>query len=308
MQLSYSYGGGVSLPPGTFPDPPVRERKPDPGPSLCQLCTNWSATLFPVGDAIIEEKHDGIRALWIRDALVSRNGLPLVAAQDLEPILRVLESRFGEPMMFDCEYVEAGGIDATLATWRRPGGKGTLHIFDAVPLRVWDGYEDGPTLIDRKIRFADIMAVSEVTAGDLRIELAQWQSCPDADFAESMAQDVWARGGEGVVVKRASGRYQCRRSRDWLRLKQTITYDMVVDDVKPMKDDPDALGAIGVRFGNRKCWVHAGFTDKERRILWAIRDQVIGRIAEIACMGATATGALRSGRFLRWRTDKSGSA
>jgi len=304
-------------------DPAAVEPKPwdQHSGELCQLVTDYDPKFLPSGGAIVERKHDGWRAIWLRGELVSRSGATLWSTAHLWPALRELEARFGEPMTFHGEYVVAEDFMATSSECNSAKnaampveGRGVLHLFDAVPVQVWDGRERGHRLEYRKYLLKGELANlrSYGTRGyhlhfvDHKAAHSDWDVQPMFDIAERY-------GHEGIVIKDPRSFHAAGRSRTWMRLKRSLTLDLrVIGYTEQMRKVegvkggvPDGvLGSITVDNGGKPVKVGIGFDERERAVLWHHPDRLIGRIAEIAAMEITDNGSLRQPRFLRWRDDK----
>lgn len=292
-----------------LPEPVAVEPKPwdQHSGEICQLVTDYDPKYLPAGGAIVERKHDGWRAVWLRGELVSRSGATLWSTAHLWPALRELEARFGEPMTFHGEYDVDGSFAATSAecngaknAGKPVEGRGVLHIFDAVPMSVWEGREAGLPLLERKC--------------DLSCKGGPWPNgglhfvkhlyASSDRLVRSAATGAFLNGHEGVVVKDARAPYVSGRSRAWMRLKRSLTLDLRVIGYGARKDDPGILAHIIVDNGGKACKVASGFDERERAVLLHHPERMIGRIAEIGAMEILDSGALRQAKFLRWRDDK----
>jgi DNA ligase-1 len=274
---------------------------------LAQLVVDYTPKFFPAAGAIVERKHDGIRALWINGQLITRNGLPIWCSVHLWPQLADLERRLGGAFMIDGEYVEPGGFIGTLrrfneTRWERAPAKGwgKLHIWDAVPLDVWQGRVHGLPLIDRKATLRAAMA----GAGDGLAYVEHSYTICD-QFAASLAQEAFTAGHEGIVIKAAASLHQSGRSRAWQRIKRKVTLDLQVIGYGEGKGErAGTLSHIIVDLEGRAVKVAIGFTERERGELWWHPTRIAGRIAEITAMEVCEWGGLRQPRFIRWRDDK----
>jgi ATP-dependent DNA ligase len=206
--------------------------------SLCQELAVWDGVTMPEGGAFVEEKHDGWRLLHINGKCFTRRGMPYRGIAHIERALDLLQRQYDAPMFFDGEYVVGTGLHTLAQTkahqdrlWRT-GDDGVLHVFDAVPMSQWEVDECRLTLSARKVLLLD--AIEGMKADPLSWECG-WQDgveCPvkfvdhqfahDAYDVESMAREVWARQGEGVVIKDPYSPYRRNRNTDWQKHRRDI--------------------------------------------------------------------------------------
>lgn len=276
---------------------------------LCELVVNYAPRFLPAR-AIVERKHDGMRALWIDGKLVTRGGATLWCTAHLWADLAALDAEFGEPMFLDMEYREAGGFGATArrtsrAIWERGpvDGTGDVWLWDAVPTRVWREGGASAALVARKRDLHAALTRLQSPGRAAGLHYVDHVAVAGEAHLRAIEAAEYARGGEGVVVKDATAQHHPGRSRYWQRLKRKLSLDLVVIGYSESKSDPGTLGAIIVDHDGVGVRVHAGFTDRERIVLWHYPDCVVGRIAEIEAMEATELGSLRQPRFLNWRDD-----
>lgn len=215
----------------TLPDPPANLPGAHAAPELCLIVDQYREELLP-RDAIAEVKIDGIRCLYIAGRLWTREGSPLEAAEHCLPILRAMESAYGRPMFFDGEYVEEGGLEATIAAFRSRRGAGCLWLFDAVPFDEWkSGKASRQPLLERKKELRRTLL--KVTEGGTGIPVGYVEHIAplDARLVELYARDLWSSGFEGMVIKSGSTRYLRKRTCDWMKLKLRSVSTMQVVDV-----------------------------------------------------------------------------
>ncbi len=271
-------------------------------PEPCCLATHWSEATHPK-DAVAETKIDGVRALYVDVSIVSREALPLDCALHCLPALHELEKCYGQPMVFDGEYQEPGGLQPTLAAMRCGMGCGTFWIFDAVPYAEWRVNRFTERRKNRRFTLAQHLAT-------LNMEFVALVGCvevPTPTDALAVAQRAWANGGEGIVVKSDRDLYFRGRGKVWQKLKQKQTFDGVIVDalikdgrcnaimVKMPADSPSP-GKV-VRIGSN-------IPEELREALAVASGDFIGWIAEIGFNDTTDTGNLRGGYFIRMRDDK----
>ncbi len=124
-------------------------------------------------------------------------------------------------------------------------------------------------------------------------------------------------GYEGIMIKDPNAPYVCKKSFLWMKLKPTITVDLIATDVE--KGDPDKLFAHtmgGIVFEGVeddkfiKVTCGGGYTIEMRDEFWEARKQIPGHMGEIEADAVTmdkdGNYSLRFPRFVRWRDIEPG--
>ena len=203
---------------------------------LFQLAGEWRGGV-PDHGTMVEEKLDGVRAGWIGGELLTREGQPIGGIEHIAYRLRSIEKAAGHAIMFDGEFLAPGGYRATLRHigqgLRAPEG-GTLHLFDAMPAGEWA--EGGTTrpLYERKRMLREWVALAadpseqwdwrrgtkgrEPLGPALTVVSDTW-AATQAEV-ERLANEIWAKGGEGVMIKDAESVYCRARSNAWRKYKR----------------------------------------------------------------------------------------
>ncbi len=206
--------------------------------SLCALAGNWQGEM-PDGGAMTESKLDGWRLLYIDGQCFTRNGMPYKGVRHIERALALLQMQFDRPHFLDGEFVVGTGIHTLAQTkahqdsgWKG-GDAGTLWLFDTVPLDRWRSDDCEMPLYERKKALGGairgMMGAPEAwelgwTEGvECPVKIVPDQWAFDRGDVERMALDVWARGGEGVLVKDAESLYRRRRSEAWQKYRKDIS-------------------------------------------------------------------------------------
>lgn len=209
--------------------------------ALCQLVADWRGVL-PPGGALASEKIDGWRALWFTGLdgvarLWTRGGIPIEGTAHIAHHCARLERLAGEPLFLDGEFQVAGSLAATKAWcergWKQGGEAGQLFLFDGMPLDEWRA-GGSPTPLYRRSEWLSALARSAEAECEWtwrershgRDELLPpvvvvpdvWAE--DAGDALRIAGEIWARNGEGAVLKCPESPYQRKRSPDWMKVKQ----------------------------------------------------------------------------------------
>lgn len=204
-----------------FAPPALPDRDPRfvHGPSeLCTLAVKWDGTV-PADGLIVQEKVDGIRALWIDGQLVTRGGNAIGGTSHIAAALAQLERSFGRPMFLDGEFQVDDALRPTLrhlANGGRYGDAGRLFLFDAVPLDDWRA-DRCPMPLSARLKALD--AARDALAGDA-VSVLPWRSCVTSGAVRGEAESVWARSGEGLVAKVPASFYRRRRYRAWAKVKR----------------------------------------------------------------------------------------
>ena len=207
---------------------------------LVQLLSDWRGAI-PDSGAWIEEKKDGWRAFFIPDwrgtaHLWTRNGHPIEGVGHIMHQLARMEREAGEKMFFDGELVVDGSLAATkhwCETGYKLGGEaGVFHVFDAMPLNQWKAGGGATPLYQRK---ATLKALVEATTepewewrpgsrgrdddAPAAVQLVADDWAFDAREVVEKAREIWAAGGEGLVIKDAEAPYQRKRCNAWQKVK-----------------------------------------------------------------------------------------
>lgn len=206
---------------------------------LCQLAATWSGTL-PDDGWLWQEKVDGWRALYLRDhkgqpRLFTRNGHPIEGTGHITWRLAQIEEAAGEPMMFDGEFQVGGSLEAT-KRWCESGHKaggeaGQLFLFDAIPLSDWERGQCSVPQVDRLQRLREAIAAAEGDGWDWRpgsrgrdealppVVMLEDGWCFTPSDVTQEARRIWARKGEGLMLKDPLAPYQRNRSDAWQKVK-----------------------------------------------------------------------------------------
>lgn len=284
---------------------PALRRKPEAQSLLCNPVVDWKGAV-PAGGAIVEPKIDGMRALWIDGEICSREGSPIYGVEHIARKLRAIEHEACVQMFFDGEFQVGGAFGPTISHFQSAGiegpDAGTLFLFDAVPMRVWRGDDPCEALEVRRGKL-DRMAAPHVGP---ELQVLPWAFMTDAGEIQEKARELIGAGGEGILVKHALSTYRRTGSAAWQRIRKTLTLDVPVVAVTPHRVNEGLLGALVVDLEGVRVKVPGGYSDAERRELWAMRDRLPGAIVEVQAMERTARGSLRQCVFVRMRPDKGG--
>ena len=210
---------------------------------LCQLVGTYRGEFPADGQQVVQQKIDGFRCLYFAGIdgvkrLWSRNGIPLNGLAHILARCRAMEEAAGCDLFLDGEFQVSGTLLATKAwcerAWKLGGCNGTFFAFDCLSFADWQrGGTDQPWL-ERQERLHELVAATE----DIPRE-PSWASGASGEpvperYVQALsgelilshagvvraAEEVWAAGGEGLVLKRIDSPYRRNRTSDWLKVKQ----------------------------------------------------------------------------------------
>ena len=242
---------------------------------------------MPIGDYLVSEKYDGVRAIWTGEQLLTRNGNQIHApAWFVAPLPAVWLD--GELWTQRQNFEALSAIVRTQVAnderWRQVSYK----VFDMpdAELPFEQRYRNYSDLI-REINVEHIQAVK--------------QQRFDSNHALSEhLQTLVEKGAEGLMLHLATAHHTAGRSDTLLKLKPYFDDEAVVIEHLPGKGKyTNMLGALRVR--NKQdveFSVGSGFTDKERA-----NPPPIGSVITYKYHGYTNNGLPRFASFLRLRED-----
>lgn len=263
---------------------------------------------------VAEEKFDGSRYL----AFYTKSGVRIVSRRGVEKTDRLpklvadLESiREGIPAgtILDGEVV-AGTFSETISLVNSLGSRGVdastpyrYMLFDI--LKVGKDWVVEQPFTARRTMLAGVCQLLSAS----RAEVPQLTpSIPGGRFASSL-EKIWSAGGEGLIVKKVSARYeQGKRSRSWIKVKSVLDADGVILGFTAGEGKySNTVGAIVVgQYKNGKLTPItkiSGMTDEVRYTLGGSPKSFIGQVVEFAYQNRTDE-SYRHPRFKRFRADK----
>jgi len=135
------------------------------------------------------------------------------------------------------------------------------------------------------------------------------------DVMRRFATDSVAAGYEGIMIKDVDAPYECKRSTFWMKWKPVMTVDLnIIGFEEGTGRNLGRLGAIiceGVD-NDRSIRVNvgSGLSDADRDEYWTSRDDLLGRVVEVAADAVTqnqdGSYSLRFPRFIRFRGFEAG--
>ncbi len=283
------------------------------------------------GEKFLDVKLDGVRILAVCDVetqlvtLYTRNGHINSNFQNIERRLTDALPHMTESVVVDGEMVSCN-FNALMTQINRKSDVDTSDAhyatFDIIPLA---DFLTGRCEIKQRDREESIKKFCKDHNNELD-EFIYHVPKIKVDLSTDDGQHIMAEfnknalfaGYEGIMIKDPDAPYICKKSFLWMKLKPTITVDLIVTAVEigdPNKEFAHTLGALvcegtdGGGFIKVNCG--GGFSVKQRDEFWAARESIPGHMVEIRADAITidkdGNYSLRFPRFVRWRDIEPGA-
>jgi DNA ligase-1 len=293
----------------------------------CQLATDSNDHVNKMkGIKRLEQKLDGVRVLAVMTksttSLYSRNGKPFENFPHIVESLDDIRNRFAKffgthshGFVLDGEIIGESFQALMKQAQRKSDVKTTdmvYSIFDIVPLEdfergFWNAQQHKRLAVLEQYRavFDSTNCVRLMDGIEVDLNTAEGH-----DVMHRYATDAVTAGFEGIMIKDLDAPYECRRSTFWMKWKPVITVDLnIVGFEQGTGRNADRLGAIiceGVdNDRNIRVNVGSGLSDTNRDEYWLARNDLLGRVVEVAADAVTqnqdGTYSLRFPRFVRFR-------
>ena len=295
----------------------------------CQLATDSSDHQSKMkGVKRVECKLDGVRVLALctknRVTLYSRNGKIFENFPDIESQLNLVKNRMSletkGPFVLDGEIVGESFQALMKQAQRKSDARTkdmTYYIFDVVPLADFErGFWNAQQ--HKRLLMLDANKQEIETQPNLRVMPGMTVDLDTAeghDIMSRFATDAVTEGFEGIMIKDLGAPYECKRTTFWMKWKPVMTVDLnIVGFEEGTGRNSGRLGAIiceGTDNDRRiRVNVGSGLSDADRDEYWSARDDLLGRVVEVAADAVTqnqdGSYSLRFPRFVRFRGFEQG--
>jgi DNA ligase 1 len=269
-----------------------------------------------VGNYALTLKLDGTRCTAIKQnnkiKFFTRNGQTIEGLNELAHAMR----HFPNDFVYDGELLlknESGLDSATLfretqKVLRKDGEKLNIRfiLFDVL---LYAEFVQGKSDIkyDGRQVYLKRLLNREENKNELLELVPTYYVGSDVTKISEVMKLVTAQGLEGLMINRLDAPYECKRSKNLLKVKEFHTIDLRIVGVEEHKHG-DKLGALVVDYKGNLVNVGSGYNDAERQLLWLQREEVIGKIVEVKYFEETKNQnggiSLRFPTFERMRYDK----
>ena len=163
------------------------------------------------------------------------------------------------------------------------------------------GQESMPFLerYKRACRYVEMVNMPEV-------QIAKIHRTGSHAEVQYVAEQVWAKGGEGAIGKRIDAPYSMgKRNKDIIKVKCEVNLEMKVVGLAEGEGKYEGTtGKLIVQQADGTRHGVSGMSDDERDAWWDNPKLIKGKVVEIQAMAVLENGSLREGRFKAVRHDK----
>lgn len=268
---------------------------------------------FP-GPLLVEPKMDGLRALIFADpsnpVVLSRKGLELPKLRPFAEFLakaapgHVFDGEaFAENWQSTITAVKNMTVDDANAT--------KIYLFDLIPISAFHQKRFEQPQHKRKKDLKEILRETGNLGGMLRY--TPHRVAKNRSDLQDCYTEFLVHGFEGAVAKDPHGIWipgSKGRGKAWWKFKEEHTEDYeIIGTFEGKNQFEGSLGGIYIDVDGVSVKVGTGFKATkgdplDRRALWRMRDDLIGKTAEVSYQEKTPDGSLRNPRIKRIRDDK----
>ena len=253
----------------------------------------------------ISTKIDGCRVIAIKEngtvRLISRQGKPWTGLVEVENDIKnlvadnfVLDGELTIDNFMKYPSKEVYKMTTKIVSTKDEVKKGiTLNAFDMMSLANWNEkncsltYDERQTLLKNTLKATDHPHISYVEDVYTGYDVSK--------IEELMKGVVRTEDWEGLVIKFTDSIYEWKRSKNWLKVKQMETYDLIIVDIFEGENSlTNSLGGFiaEITLPDGK-FVHteigSGFTLEDRELFWKTRSSLIGKAIEVQGFELTTT-------------------
>jgi DNA ligase-1 len=266
---------------------------------------------------IISTKLDGNRLVIIKRngniKMFTRQGKIMEGLIEIETDANLLPDN----MVYDGELI-ADNINnlpsdelfrVTMTKARKDGVKQGLifNCFDMLPLDEFEKGKSKAKCSERKHNLEDVL--NKLNLKYISNVKTLYEGSDESKILELLN---WAKSNnlEGVMCQLSDGQYECKRTKNILKVKAMQDMDLKVVGIERGEGKYcNTLGRINVEYKDNIIGVGSGFSDSMRNEIFNNQDKYIGRIAKIQYFEESTNQkdnkiSLRFPVFLNWRFDK----
>ncbi len=237
---------------------------------------------------IVQEKLAGVRCVIIKRygkcSAFIRSGKPVILPNIFRELQRVkgFDNYVIDGELFFNSRTETTAIITKLLKGNKKitDEKLTFFIFDYLEYSKFIQEEDETPLYTR-INNLEIFCMANNYP---HIQLVKSNYTNTEKEVLTIFREIVKNKGEGIVAKYQDSPYLHKRSKSWIKLKQVNTCSLrIIDTIQGTGKYKKTLGALKVSSDDNEITlnVDSGFTDEDRKELWHVRANIVGKIIEI---------------------------
>ena len=262
---------------------------------LVMLAKKYDSKKHDPTSWLMSYKIDGIRAYWNGENLLTRGNNIIHAPAWFTKPLKAIPHHLDGELVFTSQGSPIGNFQETCSVVKRHNPDDRWKY---VKYFVFDSPDIGKQFSYDLVLFtlANQMLPSFV-------EIVEQIPCKDKSHLQKYHDDYTAIGGEGIMLRHPDSLYECKRSKNIMKVKIFDAAEATVIDHLPGKGRHEGRlgGCICVwtdKRNDRTFHVGTGFTDAERD-----NPPKIGDVITFEYFGLTDGGSPRHPKYLRPRLD-----
>ncbi len=292
----------------------------DSSKSKKKIINNWERMIDK--EVVATTKLDGIRAVvFVTEdgvKMYSRSGHELDGYIDLEKEFKKLAKGYvydGEIVAKNFDNLDSKELfQLTSSKTRSKGIKKDVDFwaFDMINI---DEFKKGISETKTSIRKGLLQDLIEEIDGYDGLENTHYvyplyEGVFNKDELEELSDRAKNNGLEGIMVQLSDAPYECKRTKDILKMKAFESADLRCVDLYEGKTGKNIgkLGGLVLNYKGHLVNIGGGFTDEQRDIFWNNRNLVLNKIIEINYFeefeNEDGRLDLRFGTFKEVRNDK----
>lgn len=238
---------------------------------------------------ILSTKLDGNRLVIIKKngtvEMYTRQGKLMIGLIEIENDAKQLPDNMvydGELIAENINNLPSDELFRETMTKARKDGEKTGLIFNCFDMLPVDEFEKGSSKLnahDRKLMLEDTLSNLSLT------HIVNVKTLYEGNDESKIIEYLnWAKANnlEGVMCQLSDGNYQCKRTKNILKVKAMQTCDLeVIGFEEGQGNFKGTLGAVISRYKNNTVKVGSGWSMEQRQNVWSNRDKYLGRILEV---------------------------
>lgn len=293
-----------------------------PDPSL-MLAEDDEEEINKWSGIICEEKYDGVRIA----ALIENDEVKFftrvfneIPSKYLDRIAKgclhlIKESGLKGSWFFDGELTDNNRKSVSGKVTKMLRGTAEKNIEENIVFNIFDlEYSDtlktSKGIVPFNIRRDSLEAVFKANK-ETSLVLADSFLVKEKEDIYTYYKEILRKGGEGVILKNPEHVYQCKRSKNWIKLKESVDCDLLITGWYKGEGKREGLigGFICEDLSSKiKVKVGSGFTDDELKEISKSADSYIGKICtvqyNVIINDKNGNWSLFLPRFIEIRSDK----